>query len=65
MHHLYVAITLKSQSYKGIGGRVYATVQNPFIISKYNGLDPEVKSGIDKNPYPRAMTFLLGLSLQF
>ena len=56
---------LKSQSYKGIGGRVYATVQNPFIISKYNGLDPEVKSGIDKNPYPRAMTFLLGLSLQF
>ena len=46
-------------------GRVYATVQNPFIISKYKGLDPEVKSGIDANPYPRAMTFLLGLSLQF
>ncbi len=55
----------KSQSYRGIGGRVYATVQNPFIISKYKGLDPEVASGVDKNPYPRAMTFLLGLSLQF
>ena len=55
----------KGQTYKGIGGRVYATVQNPFIISKYKGLDPEVKSGIDANPYPRAMTFLLGLSLQF
>lgn len=55
----------KTQAYKGIGGRVYATVQNPFIISKYKGLDPEVKSGIDSNPYPRAMSFLLGLSLQF
>lgn len=55
----------KTQTYKGVGGRVYATVQNPFIISKYKGLDPEVKSGIDANPYPRAMTFLLGLSLQF
>ena len=55
----------KTQTYKGVGGRVYATVQNPFIISKYKGLDPEVKRGIDANPYPRAMTFLLGLSLQF
>ena len=55
----------KSRSYRGVGGRVYATVQNPFIISKYKGLDPEIASGVDKNPYPRAMTFLLGLSLQF
>lgn len=56
---------LKSSSYKGIDGRIYATVQNPFIISKYKGLDPEVASGIDSNPYPRATTFLLGVNLQF
>ena len=56
---------LKSSSYKGIGGRIYATCQNPFIITKYPGLDPEVQSGIDSNPYPRALTFLLGVSLQF
>lgn len=55
----------KTNSYKGVGGRLYTTVQNPFVISKYKGLDPEVKSGIDSNVYPRAMTFLLGLSLQF
>ena len=55
----------KGQTYKGITGRVYGTVQNPFIITKYKGLDPEVKSGVDNNPYPRAMTFLLGLNLQF
>lgn len=56
---------LRSQAYQGVDGRVFATVQNPFVISKYKGLDPEIKSGIDSNPYPRATTFLLGLSLQF
>ena len=55
----------KTSAYKGIGGRIYATAQNPFIITKYEGLDPEVKSGIDSNPYPRAFTFLLGVNLQF
>ena len=44
-------------------GRVFFTVQNPFIITKYKGLDPEVADGIDKNPYPRPMSFQLGLSL--
>lgn len=56
---------LKGQTYNGFNGRIYATCQNPFIISGYEGLDPEVKSGIDSNPYPRAVTFLLGVSLQF
>lgn len=56
---------LKSPSYNGIEGRIYATVQNPFVITKYTGLDPEMSSGIDNNIYPRPITFLLGLSLQF
>jgi iron complex outermembrane receptor protein len=55
----------KSGSYQGVNGRLYATVQNPFIVTKYKGLDPEVRSGIDKNPYPRATTFLFGVNLQF
>lgn len=55
----------KGNGERGIGGRIYATVQNPFIISKYKGLDPEVSSGVDNNPYPRATTFLLGVNLQF
>ena len=48
-----------------ISGRVYLTVQNPCVISKYSGLDPEVFGGIDNNIYPRSMTSLVGLSLQF
>lgn len=56
----------KTTGYTGVGGRVYATVQNPFVVTKYTGLDPEAGAdGIDKNIYPHPVTFLVGLSLQF
>jgi len=46
--------------------RVYASVQNPFVITSYKGLDPEFSNeGIDNNIYPRPRTFLLGLSYNF
>ena len=48
-----------------IKARIYATVQNPFVITGYKGLDPEVFGGIDNNIYPRSMTSLIGVSLQF
>ena len=48
-----------------LNGRVFLTWQNPFIITKYKGLDPEVASGIDSNPYPRPMSFQLGVNLNF
>jgi iron complex outermembrane receptor protein len=48
-----------------LSGRIYATAQNPFIITKYKGIDPEVASGIDRNPHPRPMSFMLGLNLNF
>ena len=45
--------------------RLYGAVQNPFIITKYSGLDPEVASGVDNNVYPRSFTFTLGLVATF
>jgi iron complex outermembrane receptor protein len=45
--------------------RVSFTVQNAFLITEYNGLDPEVESGIDQNIYPRPRTFLFGVNLSF
>jgi iron complex outermembrane receptor protein len=45
--------------------RVTANVQNAFLVTKYDGVDPEVFSGIDSNFYPRARTFTLGLALGF
>lgn len=45
--------------------RVYGAVQNPFVITKYNGLDPEVFSGIDREVYPRPITVSFGVVAQF
>ncbi|MDD4971693.1 MAG: TonB-dependent receptor [Paludibacter sp.] len=46
-------------------GRIFATVQNPFVITKYKGLDPEISGGIDNNIYPRPIITLMGLTLNF
>ncbi len=49
-----------------ISGRAYCTISNPFVITKYSGLDPEVGTyGVDNTIYPRSMTTILGISLQF
>ena len=55
----------KGGNYKGIGGRIYATASNVFCITKYKGIDPEVFGGIDNNLYPRPLSFILGLNLNF
>jgi len=56
---------IKCGNHPCMDGRIFATVQNPFIITKYKGLDPEVSSGIDINPYPRPMSVQLGVNLNF
>ncbi|MCC7503877.1 MAG: SusC/RagA family TonB-linked outer membrane protein [Saprospiraceae bacterium] len=45
--------------------RVSATVQNPFVITNYEGLDPEVFGGIDNNVYPRSRTYMFGVNASF
>ena len=54
--------------------RVYAQVQNLFVITGYSGMDPEVMSnttnatlapGTDKNTLPQARTYTFGVNLAF
>ncbi len=45
--------------------RMTANVQNVFVVTEYDGLDPEVFGGIDANIYPRPRTYSLGLQLGF
>ncbi len=45
--------------------RLNAVVQNVFTITKYQGLDPEISNGIDRNFYPRPRTYSLGIGLDF
>ena len=45
--------------------RLYGACQNPFVITKYKGLDPEIFSGVDKGVYPHPLTFSFGLVASF
>ena len=55
----------KSGNYNGVSGRVYATASNVFTITKYDGLDPEISGGYDNEMYPRPLSFIVGLNLNF
>jgi len=54
--------------------RAYVQTQNPWVFTKYKGMDPEVGSssgfdgwakGIDLGYYPQARSVLVGLNLKF
>ncbi|MBI5915465.1 MAG: SusC/RagA family TonB-linked outer membrane protein [Bacteroidetes bacterium] len=45
--------------------KLFVTVQNPLLVTDYEGIDPEIASGIDENIYPRQRTFLFGLNARF
>jgi TonB-dependent starch-binding outer membrane protein SusC len=58
-----------SQYIKSI--RVYTSVNNAFVITKYSGIDPEVNQGgiapgVDSdNFYPKTRTILFGVNVSF
>ncbi|KAA0993366.1 TonB-dependent receptor [Dyadobacter sp. UC 10] len=54
--------------------RLYASVQQAFVLTKYTGMNPEISFdgldatrgiGIDENAYPIPRTFSLGVSMTF
>ncbi len=64
--HLFPALPLRKL-------RLYGSVQNPFTITKYSGMDPEIgygagdswASGIDLGYYPGARSFMFGVSIEY
>lgn len=51
--------------WKGLDGRISGSVSNVFTITNYSGIDPEVFGGIDNKVYPRPISYILGLNLNF
>ncbi|WP_340064527.1 TonB-dependent receptor [Ascidiimonas aurantiaca] len=45
--------------------RMYASVNNVFVISDYDGLDPENFNGIEQSPYARPRTYTFGMNFDF
>jgi hypothetical protein len=56
--------------------RIYATVYNAFLWTKYTGYDPEVSAtrsgayaaltpGVDYSAYPKSRTYTAGVNITF
>lgn len=45
--------------------KVYLTAEKPWTVFKYNGFNPEVPDGIDRQFYPVPSVYTLGLNLTF
>ena len=69
LDHVTLSYTLNNLFDKVSALTLSATLQNPLLISDYQGIDPEIgsgdKPGIDNNIYPRTRTFVFGLSASF
>ncbi len=50
---------------QGINLTLTGTVNNAFVITKYDGMDPEISGGIDNNFYPRPTAYVLGVNVNF
>ena len=49
---------------------LYVSANNPFVLTKYSGVDPDISSGgyapaIDGNQTPRSRSYTLGITVEF
>ncbi len=45
--------------------RIYVTAERPLTVFSYNGFSPEVPNGIDRQFYPVASVYTVGLNIKF
>jgi len=45
--------------------RIYITAEKPLTLFKYNGFNPEVPDGIDRQFYPVPAVYTIGLNIKF
>lgn len=45
--------------------RVYGSINNAFVITDYEGLDPENFNGVEQSPYARPRTYTFGVNVNF
>jgi iron complex outermembrane receptor protein len=65
MDNITISYLFEDVVRQGTNLTVSATVNNAFVITKYDGIDPELVDGIDNRLYPRPTTYSLGVNLNF
>ncbi|WP_109097514.1 TonB-dependent receptor [Aquimarina sp. AU58] len=66
MDNITLGYTLRNLM-KGVSSlRLWAGVQNAFVITDYSGLDPEIQNnGVDNTIFPRGRSLLLGINYKY
>lgn len=73
MSYAQISYTLKKKIVKSIGLQrlsLYASANNPFVITKYTGVDPDISSAsygpaTDWSQTPRSRSFTFGMTVDF
>ena len=63
--NIVLGYNLPQDFIKNTSMRLYASVNNPFIITEYDGQDPENFGGIDGAFYPRPQAYTFGVTIDF
>ena len=73
MGYIQLSYTLRKQYLQWIGlNRVsfYFSANNPFVLTKYTGVDPDISAGgydpaVDWSQTPRSRSYTLGITVDF
>tara|TARA_R110001583_G_scaffold145096_1_gene297117 strand:+ start:55899 stop:58868 length:2970 start_codon:yes stop_codon:yes gene_type:complete len=68
VQNIQLAYNVKSGSFLGTqmpDTRISFTADRPFTVFSYNGFNPEVSDGIDRQTYPIPAVYTLGVSVKF
>ena len=65
MDNITLSYTFNNLLQNRLNLQLSATVNNAFVITNYDGIDPEVNGGIDNNVYPRTRIWMIGVNLIF
>ncbi|WP_010664654.1 SusC/RagA family TonB-linked outer membrane protein [Marinilabilia salmonicolor] len=68
IQNVQLGYTLDTENWLGgqlPGARIYVTAERPVTVFDYNGFNPEVSDGIDRQTYPIPAVYTVGLNLKF
>jgi hypothetical protein len=68
IQNIQLAYNIDGKKLFGAGmpdARVFVTAEKPLTVFKYNGFNPEVNNGIDRQFYPVPAVYTIGVNLKF
>nr|WP_321487133.1 TonB-dependent receptor [uncultured Draconibacterium sp.] len=68
IQNIQLAYNIDGKKLFGAGmpdARVFVTAEKPLTVFKYNGFNPEVDNGIDRQFYPVPAVYTIGVNLKF